>query len=346
VLTRIPSLVVVALIQCAVTALEFGVSMVIIRRSWPEIRFGLRGFDRGRLRLILGFSLFAMLLNVGSQLSFQSDQLVINHYASPDEGTFFDVGNKFFPPLLQLILGIGMVMMPAAAKLQATGNIAELRGVFLKWSKVAYSLALLVGVYLLVLAPEFLAWWMGPSYALNSGRVTRVIMLSFLLFLPVRGVAAPMLMGLGKPVLVSFAFLGMGAINLGLSIWLMAPLGIFGVAVGTAIPCGLFALGVAWMGCREIDVSFSEYLGYVMLRPTLGVIPPILLLYLLKRGLHIFHIFASRWTEFFPLLFSGLVMVGSFFVMWAVFVYRNDPYVDFSSRFERFFPRALRRKTN
>ncbi len=339
-----PSLVVLALAQVAVMVLEFVVAMIVIRRSWPELRFGLRGFERSRLKPILGFSLFAMLLNMGIQLSFQSDQLVIGLFMSPDEGTFFDVGNKFFPPLMGVIVGIGMVMMPMATKLQAKGDFAELRAVFLKWSKVAYSLALLVGVYLLLLAPEFLAWWMGPSYAMNSGRVTRVIMFSFLFFLPVRGVAAPMLMGLGKPAWPSLAFLAMGAINLAFSLALVKPLGIFGVAVGTAIPCVLFAIGVLWLACREVSVTLGDYASYVMLRPTLGVIPPILFLYVLKRGMHVFHIFAPRWVEFVPLLLSGIGMVCVFLLMWVFFVYRNDPYFDLWSRAERLVPRALRKK--
>jgi O-antigen/teichoic acid export membrane protein len=339
-----PSLVVLALIQVAVMALEFGVSMLVIRRSWPHLRFRLKGFDPTRLRAILGFSLFAMLLNMGIQLSFQSDQLVIGMFMSPDDGTFFDVGNKFFPALMGLVIGIGMVMMPMATKLQVKGELGELRAVFLKWSKVAYSLALLVGVYLLVLGPEFLAWWMGPSYAMSSGRVTRVIMFSFLFFLPVRGVASPMLMGLGKPAWPSLAFLAMGAINLAFSLALVKPLGIFGVAVGTAIPCVLFAVGVLWLACREVSITLTDYASYVMLRPTLGVIPPILFLYALKRGMHVFHIFAPRWEEFFPLFLSGVGMVGLFLFMWVFFVYRNDPYFDLFARVEPFIPRVFRRK--
>src|SRR6185436_19495514 len=119
--------------------------------------------------------IFAMLLNMGSQLAFQTDQLVINADRGPESGLFFDIGNKPFPILTQLIMGIGMVMMPTATRLQATGELRELRADFLKWSKVAYSLVLLVGAYLLVLAPEFDAMWMGPSFAMPSGQVTRVL---------------------------------------------------------------------------------------------------------------------------------------------------------------------------
>jgi O-antigen/teichoic acid export membrane protein len=346
VLRRIPSLVVVALTQLALTVFEFLASMAIVRRRWPEIRFTVRGFDRGRVRDILGFSVFAMLLNMGSQLAFQTDQLVINAYRGPENGLFFDIGNKPFPILTQLIMGIGMVMMPTATRLQATGELSELRADFLKWSKVAYSLVLLVGVYLLVLAPEFDAMWMGPSFAMTSGRVTRVLTIAFLFFLPVRGVASPMLLGLGKPALPSFAFLAMGVVNLIISVLLVKPLGIYGVAVGTAVPCVVFAVGVAILGCYESGVRLGEYFGYVMLRPSLGVIPPIFLLYFIKRGLHVFDVYAPRRVELPALIYSGVAMVGLFAVVWILYVYRNDPYLDLPARFDRFLPRAFRGSTS
>ena len=66
-------------------------------------------------------------------------------------------------------------------------------------------------------------------------------MVSFLIFLPIRGVALPILMGLGKPGRPAVALLVMGLLNLGLSIALIGPLGLVGVALGTAVPNVLFA---------------------------------------------------------------------------------------------------------
>lgn len=335
VLRYYPSLVVIGIVQISVMVAEFCVSMAVIRRSFPQIRFGLRGFDRARLRQILGFSIFAMLLNMGAQLAFQTDQLVISAFGTPDQGTLFDVGNKFYPPLVQIVLGIGVVMMPMATKLQASGDVRELRDVFLKWSKIAFSIGLLVIGYLVVLAPEFIAWWMGPSFAQPSGRVTRVLAGAFLLFLPIRGVASPLLMGLGKPAIPALAMLGMGAINLAASLVLVHPLGIAGVAIGTAIPCAIYAVVVAITACRALDLRLSEYLGYVVLRPAVGAIPALALLFALSRSARYF----PRSTPLPHLVASGLVMVAVFAATWILFVYRDDPYFDLASKLRRFTPR-------
>jgi len=62
------SLPVLALVQVACMLFEFAVALAVLRRRHPEIRFGLASFDRSLVRGILGFSLFAMLLNVGNLL--------------------------------------------------------------------------------------------------------------------------------------------------------------------------------------------------------------------------------------------------------------------------------------
>ncbi len=339
-----PSLVVLGVIQASVTLLEFVVALSLIRRNWPGIRFGLRGFGSERLRQILGFSLYTMLLNMGTQLAFQSDQLVISGFESPDNGAYFDVGNKFFPPLLGIILGIGMVVMPMAAKLQVTGRLDELRDVFLKWSKVAYSITLVIAVYLIVLAPEFIGWWVGPAFAEPSSKITRVLLPAFLVYMPVRGVGSPILVGLGKPRAPALSLLFMGVVNLALSVVLAGPYGITGVAIGTAVPCIGYAVGVAILTCRELEVSYVDYLRYVMAPPTLGALAPLLLLVWLKYGVHLFVPGRPRLVAFIPLFVAGVGMLAVFAVMWIAFVYRNDPYVDLASRLERFTPAGFRKR--
>lgn len=330
-----PSLIVLGFVQLGVMLTELVIGLLVVKHSFPGIRFGLRGFNRALLKPILGFSVFAMLLGTGSQLAFQTDQLVISAFGSPEEGTLFDIGNKFFPPLTQMVLGIGMVMMPMATKLQASGDVEELREVFLKWSKIAYSLGLLVIIYLFVLAPEFIAWWMGPTFAQPSARVTRVLAGAFLLFLPIRGVASPLLMGLGRPRIPALAMLAMGIVNLAASLVLVRPLGIAGVAIGTAVPCALYAIVVAIAACRALGLEVSEYARYVLLRPSLGALPAFAVLVLLARSARWF----PRSTPLPHLVASGLVMVVVFAASWLWFVYRGDPYFDLAAKVRRFVPR-------
>jgi hypothetical protein len=83
------------------------------------------------------------------------------------------------------------LVSPVATKLKAEGREADLEGMFLKWSKVALSIGIMAGVFLMVLGPAFIGWWIDPSFARPSGAVLQILMLSSFVFLPVSGVALP-----------------------------------------------------------------------------------------------------------------------------------------------------------
>ena len=314
-------LAVLAGVQVASVVLEFVVTLAVVKRRHPSIHFGLRHFDRARLRPILGFSLFAMLLNVGAMLAFRIDALVVGASSlGPSGVTAYDNGNKFFEHMIALVLGIGMVVMPTATKMKARGDITALAGVLFKWSKVALPLSLCVGLYLLVLGPEFLSWWLAPNYEPRSGVVTQVLVVSFFLFLPVRGVALPILMGLGLPGRPALALLAMGLLNLILSLALVEPFGVVGVAFGTAIPNVLFAIFVLVATCRELEVGVGSYLSYVGGRALLGSLVPVGWLAYCKWGLEV--------EGLIPVFASGFAMVIVFALTWVFFVYREDPHFD------------------
>ena len=246
--------------------------------------------------------------------------------------TAYDNGNKFFEHMIALVLGIGMVVMPTATKMKAKGDITALGVVLFKWSKVALSLALCVGLYLLVLGPEFLHWWLGKDYEPRSGLVTQILVVSFFLFLPVRGVALPILMGLGLPRRPAFALLGMGALNLVLSLALVEPYGVVGVALGTAIPNVLFAAVVLGVTCRELKVGLFDYLGYVGGRALIGSLVPLAWLAFAKWELEV--------EGLVPVFGAGAVMVFLFGATWVLFVYHKDPHFDPKAMLAAKFGRA------
>ncbi len=321
-----------ALVQVGCMLAEFVAALVLLRRRYPALSFSLADFDRASVRPILGFSVFALLLNVGSLLAFRLDAMVIGSSLPAQSATDFDVGNKFFDPLMQVLIAVGAVIMPLATRLKTTGDTRELRTVFLKWSKISLSIALVVGVYLLVLGPSFVGWWMGPEYTERSGRVLQLLMLSFLAYLPVRGVALPVLLGLGKPRAPALALLAMGLVNLLISLALVRPLGIVGVALGTAIPNVLFAAYVLHLACRELSIPLADYLSHVVLRCALGALLPLTLLLALE---HTFHV-----QGFLPLFASGLASTLLFALTWILFVYRGDPHLDLLALLRARFARA------
>jgi O-antigen/teichoic acid export membrane protein len=319
-LTLDASLIVMAIVQLACVIVDFLLSYILIRRRYPGIRISLADFDRGMARRILSFSVYVLLLNAGARLSFETDALVIGAFLGVEVIAFYSVANSLVIYFMDFVIAIASVVSPMATKLNTEDRLPQLQHIFLTWSKVALSLTIAAGLFLIVFGPAFIGWWIGPAFKEPSGQVLQILMISSLVFLPVRGVALPILMGLGKPRTPAFAFIAAGLLNVALSMLLARPLGLAGVALGTAIPNMLFASVVLVIACRELDIPLNTYLRYVVSRAALGAVP-------------LFAVVGWSRLVFDIHSFAGLVGAGSavmllFLLTWAVFVYRNDPYVD------------------
>ena len=328
-----PSLVLLASVQLSCLAFDFTACWLLIKRHHPGVRLKLGDFHWDMVRQVIAFSVYVLLLNAGGRLAFETDSLVIGAFLSVGAIPYFTVANSLLIYLMEFIVAIAAVVMPMATRLHTQGKMDELRTIFLRWSKIALSLTVLAGLFLLLLGPRFIAWWIDPSFEQPAGQVLQVLMLSYLIFLPVRGVALPILMGLGKPRLPAIAFLVTGVVNLGLSIALVGPYGLTGVALGTAIPNALFAVLVLVYACRELDMPLVHYLTYVVPRAVVGAVPVAALLLWCREGLGV--------RSLAGLGSTGIAMLVVFGLVWVFFVYRDDPYVDVRGRLRALMVRRV-----
>jgi O-antigen/teichoic acid export membrane protein len=321
------SLMLLALVQILCLAFDFAMTWLIVRRRYPETRISLADFDLAVVKRIFSFSVYVLLLNAGARLVFETDALVIGAMLGVGAIPFYVVANSFAVYLMDFVIAIAAVVSPMATKLRTERRPADLVEMFLKWSKVALSLTLMAGIFLIVFGARFIGWWIDPSYERPSGEVLQILMVSSFLFLPVRGVAVPVLMGLGKPKIPAVASLGAGLLNLVMSLVLVVPFGLAGVAIGTAIPNVIFALVVLTVTCRELGITVADYVRYVVPRAFVGALPPLLLLLWFRLGLQV--------QSFAGMAAAGTAMTVVFTLTWIFYVYRRDPYVDLRPHFVR-----------
>lgn len=315
-----PDLVVLALVQIGVAILEFLLCLVVLGRRHSSLRIRPGRIEWALAKSLLAFSVFAFLMNMGTLLAFRLDALVIAAHRAPTDVAIYGWGNKIFDPLIGVVLGIGAVIMPMATRASTQGSLDEVRTAFLKWSKIAVVLVMCIGGYILAVGPQFLEAWVGDEYYAESGVLLQVLMLSFLLFLPVRGVALPVLMGLGRVRAPGLGFLGMGLVNVCLSLALIGPLGLLGVALGTAIPNLVFAFAFAHQACRALDLRVRDWILYAFGRATVACAVAALALEFVSRHVEI--------AGYARVILAGLVYCSVFGVLTLFFVFRRDPHVD------------------
>jgi O-antigen/teichoic acid export membrane protein len=318
-LTISPSIITVALVQAITIVIEFAVFWVVLHKTYPRISITVKRFEKSMLKEVLSFSVYVLILNLGLQLSYQTDALVIGAFQDPSQITFYTVANSITIYYMQFIIAIAAVVMPNATKLHTEGRLEELRGMFFKWSKLSLALTMAGGLFLLVFGGRFLGWWIGPEFEQASGTVLIILMLSFFILLPARGVAQPLIMGIGDPKKPTLFFLAMAVANLVISLVLVKPIGIVGVAIGTAVPNILYAIYLVHSSCQLLDISVLAYLRYVYLKAALTAIPVLLFLVWAEDRFHP--------QSIVELALAGLCSVALGGILWVLIVLRNDQYI-------------------
>lgn len=231
-------------------------SAVLARRTMPGLRVSPRVASRAALRelVTLGGGLFA--LRVMGTLFRQMDKAIIGIVLGVRLVTPYDVANKVH-------LGAGAVqavtisaLLPAAAFVRRKRDV--LQDMYLRGSSYSVAASLPVIVAGFIFAAPLIGSWFGDRLEEQATTAARL----FFALLAITGfhvVGVDILLALRKlrwPLAVSAGIL---VVNLGLSIVLVAPLGIEGVVIGTVVANGLaFPVWLVIL-LREFSVTLREW---------------------------------------------------------------------------------------
>lgn len=261
-------------------------SIIVIRRIAPDLRFGLRGARRDRVRQVFSFSTSLFIGDIAGRLQLKTDEIVISAMLAIAAVTPYALARKL-SEAASLVTGQFLkVLLPLASELHAVNDRVRLRALYLTSTRLTLAIFLPVACVLVIIPDIVLRTWVGPAYA-SSAPLVIILTLSGLVNIS-QSPAGSLLKGMGRPQLLAFAALGNGIANLGLSIALARPLGVTGVALGTLLPTAVECLGVVLpYAVRAVGVSFSEVLEQVVLPAFLPVVPAALALLVMRSTLPI-----------------------------------------------------------
>jgi O-antigen/teichoic acid export membrane protein len=247
-----------------------------IHRTAPDLRFGLRGGHRGNLRTVASFSSALFGLNVANVIKRKTDEIVIAASLPVAAVAPYSVARRVSELPEMLTFQFAKVLMPLASELHAEGDQGMLRAIYVNSMRLALGIFVAVGAAMVVFAEPLLVAWVGRAYAKDS--VVVVILTGAGLAEVAMWPAIYMLQGMDRHrPLVIFA-VGSAVLNLGLSIWLVGPLDVKGVALATLIASGLEMLLVVPYAMRVNRVRVTTVLRDVLVPVTLPLIPAAALL--------------------------------------------------------------------
>ena len=242
---------------------------IAVRRLIPEARFARRYVDRAHLRRIGSYSGFAFVGALAASLAFKTDALVITAFLGTALVTPFAIAAGLVDNARTLVHSATWVLSPTASELDTLGEKGKLHHMLVNGAKYSVLICWPVLFALMVFGDCLLVTWVGPGYE-SAGRLLIILALPTLVALP-QSAAASVLFGLSRHRGVVMLALLNALLNLGLSLLLVRPLKLEGVALGTAVPLLLVGgVATAIYAVRALDLPLRRYLWQGMARPGLA----------------------------------------------------------------------------
>ena len=273
-----------AWVSLATNLLGHALSWIALKRVLPDVPIGARFVDPEHLRLIGSYSGFAFIGALASSIAFQTDALVITAFIGAALVTPFALAAGLVDNARSLVHSATWVLSPTASELDTLGERDKLHAMLVAGSKYSVLVSWPVLIGLMVFGDNLIRTWVGARYATvdplarvltphgppaSAAQILILLALPTLIALP-QSSASSVLYGVSRHRGVVTLSILNALMNLGLSIRWVRPLGIAGVALGTAVPLALVA-GFATVAytCRALSLPLSRYAWEGFARPGL-----------------------------------------------------------------------------
>jgi O-antigen/teichoic acid export membrane protein len=257
----------------------------LIRRTAPELHIGWRHTDRRLLSTVMSFSSALFVINVAGQLQTKTDEIVIGAFMPIANVTPYSIARRLSEMPQLLSEQFMKVIMPLASQLDAENDRGRLRTLYLTSSRLTLAIFMPLAVGVMILAQPFLTAWVGAPYGQYAYLVVILTLASFMT--TSQWPAGAILQGIGRHRRLALITLGAALANLGLSLALVRPLGLAGVALGTLIPATIESLCFVLPYVMRVNgISFRTVLTEIYLPALLPAVPMAIVLYGLREIAH------------------------------------------------------------
>jgi O-antigen/teichoic acid export membrane protein len=274
-------LAMVSLVTGLITSV-FAVSLCISKCPGISVRY--RNFDRRLVREISSFSISLFLVQVSGFIYTRVDALVIQQFLPLAMVAYYSVASRMATEASGLCRQLTNALTPLVAELQGMGDNERIRLTFERGSKLSFAFAVPLLVGLFWYAGDVLAVWMGEEYRV-AGTACRILLAAMLCSV-LHANAANILSMTGHQKFLAYAFMAGQVANLAITLALVVPLGMNGVALATLLSTLVIDIMVVQPKAgRKYDFPFFLYYRTVAWPSMLACLPMLLSFYVLQQYL-------------------------------------------------------------
>ena len=265
-----PGLLPLAVVYTIVNLLEHAAFALLVFRYLPGLRIGTSHIDRETLHRVKGYGFDAFLAMLAGRITVQTGAIVVGGFVSVAAAAHYAIAARLVELAKNLLRSATTTLTPAVSEREAKGDLDGVRRVLLDGTRAVLYLVLPIHLGLLFFGSAFLARWVGGTQYAEWCYPTTAILSATLTIGVAQSVASRILYGLGTIRLFARLALVEAIVNLVLSLILVGPYGLEGVAVAVAVPNVLFCLFAIGYACRVLEVPVLRYLRHAWLKPLLA----------------------------------------------------------------------------
>ncbi len=224
--------------------------------SWARISSGSLSWTR--TKEFFSYSAFTSGASLADLLRFQVDALVISSFVGLGAVTHYRIASVFAKYFMDTLLAIVRLFQPIFSRLFGAGDRKGLDKAFYFATKIGLCASVFICFASIAWGKPFIVRWMGPGY---KDAYWPMVVLLIAVFLDVcQTPSITLLYAIFKHRYYMYTNLAEGILNLIVSLILVRPLGILGVALGTLIAAVVVRVLIQpVLVCRVADLSLREY---------------------------------------------------------------------------------------
>lgn len=222
---------------------------------------------------IFGYGFFVLVNNIAQKVIFASDAVVIGAYLGVAKVAPYAIAGTLIDNLRSLMVSTAQVFSPLTSTLFAQRRTAELGSLLIRGGKLSVVVTLPIALTFALLGNVFVHLWMGEEFAHTAGQILLVLGLTQIISAP-HYVISSVMYGMSQHNTLGYLRIGEAAVNLALSILLVKPLGVLGVAIGTgASHLIVAALILPSVISKRLGMRLRDYWWGIYGRTSLAVLP-------------------------------------------------------------------------
>ncbi|MDK2972915.1 MAG: hypothetical protein PWP23_2670 [Candidatus Sumerlaeota bacterium] len=237
-----PTLEVLAWVSLGTGVAANVMSLAMCLKVAKGMSLALRRFKRALLREVSSFSIYFFLIQVSMLLATRIDTIITNAFLPLTAVALYTVAIRVAEKAGVLCRQLTNALTPLIAELKGAGEESNIRAVFRKGSMLSVAMATPMIVGLFWIAPQLLEVWMGEEFG-EAATACRLLLAAAMIGI-VHANAENVLSMTGHQRFLAFTSIGAQVFNITLTLILIRPMGINGVALATLISAAIFQSGM------------------------------------------------------------------------------------------------------